>query len=192
MPNQRLPKAALTATQKEANDPNQHAVHSKKVAALTSPLHLLDERQKIFVDSIIKGRGPSQAARIAGYNSPDSQGSITLKSPKIQAAIQFLYKKHEAAADVSRKKVMDGLLEAIDMAKMQADSGNMIAGWREIGRMCGYYAPEVKKIDINISAKRVIDKMETLSDEELLQMVESSRSIIEAEAIEVFDDVREG
>lgn len=177
--------------QKVTKDPNQHVAYSPVVTRLTSPVHMLDERQKVFVDSIIKGRSPTQAARIAGYSQPESQGANIAKSPKIAAAIQYLYKKHEAVADVSRKKVMDGLLEAIDMAKMQADAGNMIAGWREIGRMCGYYAPEVKKIDINISAKRVIDKMETLSDEELLQMVESSRTIVEAEALEILDAPQE-
>jgi succinate dehydrogenase flavin-adding protein (antitoxin of CptAB toxin-antitoxin module) len=73
---------------------------------------------------------------------------------------------------------------------MQADSGNMIAGWREIGRMCGYYAPEVKKIDVNITAKRAIDKLETLSDEDLLQMIEDSSQIIEAEAVEILDELQ--
>lgn len=168
----------------------QKEVYSPTVTKLTSPLHYLTEQQRLFVDQIIKGKPPIVAARIAGYAQPESQATTIAKSPKVAAAIQFLYKRHEAAAQMTRKKVMDGMLEAIDMARLQADAGNMISGWREIGRMCGYYAPEVKKIDINITAKRVIDKLETLSDDDLVKMIEDSSQIIEAEAVEILEDMQ--
>lgn len=163
---------------------------SKQVTKLTSPLHLLTEQQRIFVERIIKGQSPTAAARAAGYSIPEKQGYAVIKAPKVAEAIKYLHKKHEKAGDISRKKVMDGLLEAIEMAKLQADAGNMISGWREIGRMCGYYAPETKKIDINITAKRVIDKLETLSDEELAEMIEQSSQVIEADAYEVLEELQ--
>lgn len=165
-------------------------VNSKQVVKLTSPVHYLTEQQRIFVDAVIKGKSPVVAARMAGYSRPESQGYEVVKSPKVAEAIKYLHKKHEAVSDMTRKKVMDGMLEAIDMARMMADPGVMVTGWREIGRMCGYYAPEVKKIDINISAKRVIDKLETLSDEDLLQLVDESSKIIEVEATEILDDLQ--
>jgi phage terminase small subunit len=87
---------------------------------------------------------------------------------------------------MTRKKVMDGMLEAIEMAKIQADPGVMVNGWREIGRMCGYYAAEKKVLDINITAKRTVDKMETLSDAELLEMIDRDSDMIEGEFTEVF------
>lgn len=169
----------------------QKEVYSPQVVALTSPVHYLTDQQKLFVNQIVKGASPTVAARIAGYANPDKQGYNIVKSPKIANAIKYLHKKHEQAAQMTRKKVMDGMLEAIDMARLQADAGNMIAGWREIGRMCGYYAPEVKKIDISITAKRVIDKMETLSDDDLVKMIEDSSQIIEAEAVEVLNDLQQ-
>lgn len=165
-------------------------VRAPTITKLTSPLHYLTEQQKIFVNAIIKGKAPNIAARMAGYSQPDNQCYTIAKSPKVQAAIQYLYKKYEKAGDVSRKKVMDGMLEAIDMAKLQADAGNMIAGWREIAKMCGYYAPEVKKVEVNITAKRVIDKLETLSDADLLQMIEESSNVIEGEATEILDELQ--
>lgn len=165
-------------------------VYSPQVTKLTSPLHFLTEQQKIFVNAIVRGKAPNVAARMAGYASPDQQGYSVVKSPKVQEAIRYLHRRHEKAADMTRKKVMDGLLEAIEMAKVQADSGNMISGWREIAKMCGYYAPEVKKIDINVTAKRVIDKLETLSDADLLEMVEQQGRIIEHEAVEILNDLQ--
>ena len=82
---------------------------------------------------------------------------------------------------------MDGMLEAIEMAKMQSEPGVMVAGWREIGRMCGYYAAEKKILDINITAKRAVDKLETLSDAELLEMIEEDNEAIEGEFAEVLE-----
>lgn len=184
----------MTARAKKSLDKNvfveRKEVYSPTVTALTSPVHYLNDQQRLFCEQILKGRSPGQAARIAGYANPDAKGHAIAKSPKIAAAIKYLYKKHESVSDMTRKKVMDGMLEAIDMARIQADAGNMVAGWREIGRMCGYYAPEVKKIDINITAKRVIDKLETLSDEDLVQMIEESSHIIEAEAFEILENAQ--
>lgn len=168
----------------------QKEVYSPTITKLTSPLHYLTEQQRVFAEQIVKGKPPQTAARIAGYANPEAQGYQIAKSPKVAEAIKYMYRKHEQAAQMTRKKVMDGMIEAIDMARLQADSGNMIAGWREIGKMCGYYAPEVKKIDINITAKRVIDKMETLSDDDLMKMIEDSSQIIEAEATEILDDLQ--
>lgn len=167
-----------------------YKTNSKDVVALTSPLHYLTEQQKIYVQQIMHGKSPGIAARIAGYSNPDQQGYAVIKSAKVAAAVKYLHQKHEKAADMNRKKVMDGFLEAIEMAKLQADSGNMIAGWREIGRMCGYYAPEVKKIDVTITGKRAIDVLETLTDDALLQMVAESQNIIEAGAADVLEQLQ--
>jgi succinate dehydrogenase flavin-adding protein (antitoxin of CptAB toxin-antitoxin module) len=166
-------------------------VHSAKAVAVTSPVHFLTEQQKIFCNAIIKGKAPQTAARMAGYSQPDKQAYTVLSNPKVAEAIKYLHKRHEKVADMSRKKVMDGMLEAIEMAKIQADPAVMINGWREIGRMCGYYAPEVKKIDINITTKRVIDKLETLSDDDLVKMIEEQGRIIESEATEVLNEIQE-
>ena len=144
----------------------------------------------MFAQCIIKGMNPVQAGRAAGYSQPEKNVYKMMKSPKIQDAINYLHKKHEKAADMTRKKVMDGFLEAVEMAKMQGEAGVMVNGWREIGKMCGYYAPETKKIDINITAKRVIDRLETLSDSELAEMIEESAAIIEGEAHEVLDSLQ--
>jgi len=159
----------------------------KRIVALTDPLNYLTEQQAIFVESVVKGDAPPLAARKAGYSSPKSQANQILNSPKIQTAIRFSYAKYAQAAQMTRQQVMDGMLEAINMAKIQADANTMINGWREIGRMCGFYAPEVKKIDISVTTRRVIDRLETLSDADLLKMVEESGEIIEGEAQNVLE-----
>lgn len=163
---------------------------SQLQANLTSPLNSLTDMQREFVKHVVKGASPVQAARAAGFKQPEFQGHELIRKPHIQDAVRYAYKRHEKVADVSRKRVMDGLLEAIEIAKIQADAQNMVAGWREIGRMCGYYAPEVKKIEVNVTAKRVISQLETLSDEDLLRMVEENAQVIEGEATHLLEDLQ--
>ena len=81
--------------------------------------------------------------------------------------------------NVSRDRVLQELEDAVDVAREKSDPGAMIAGWREIGKICGYYAPErVTKIDVNIAAKRFIDRLETMSDQELLDFADPSRRTV--------------
>ena len=35
------------------------------------------------------------------------------------------------------------------MAREQQDPAAMIAGWREIAKLCGYYAPERRRIEVS-------------------------------------------
>jgi phage terminase small subunit len=165
-------------------------VFSPAVTKNTSPLHYLSEKQKIFVAAVVKGVAPGTAARQAGYANPEQEGAAIAKSPKVQAAIRFSYQKYAQASQMTRKKVMDGLLEAINIAKIQADAGVMVAGWREIGKMCGYYAPEVKKIELSVTTRRVVDQLEVLSDDDLLKIVDENAQIIEGEAAEVLEHVQ--
>lgn len=155
------------------------------------PLLSLTDRQKIFIDCMLKGQNQTNAARSAGYANPGVEANRMMRNPKVREAMTYLHKKHERSVQMTRRQVMEGFKEAIDMARIQGESNTMVNGWREIGRMCGYYAPEVKKIDVNITAKRAIDKLETLTDAELMEMIEDDNSIIEGEAMEVLDTLQD-
>jgi phage terminase small subunit len=167
--------------------------HSSSLAKdLTgNPMQILSPQQKIFVDALLRGQTQTMAARLAGYGYPHVEGHKQMKSPRVRDALRYQQKKHEKAAMMTRKKVMDGMLEAIEMAKLQADPGVMVNGWREIGRMCGYYAAEKKVIDINITAKRTVDKLESLTDAELLELIAADSDAIEGECTEVLEATQE-
>lgn len=149
------------------------------------PMLGLSDMQLAFIENILAGMTQTLAARTAGYNNPGVEGHRLMNSVSVKNALRYLHREHEKASRMTRKKVMDGMLEAIDMARLQGESGVMVAGWREIGRMCGYYAAEKKEISVNISAKRTIDKLETMSDAELLEMIEQDEEAIEGEFTEV-------
>jgi len=123
------------------------------------------------------------ALRLAGYSeNGNDYEKVLLRNPKIQAAIKMLQKNYERSVVASRQKVLEGFLEAIEQAKMMSDPAVQIAGWREIGKMCGYYAPEVKEVNINVGAKRVISQLEVMSDDQLLDLIEKDQQAIEGTA----------
>jgi phage terminase small subunit len=155
--------------------------------AMGDPFIGLTDKQKIFIDAVCHGQTQTMAARSAGYEFPGPEAVRLMKIPKIKEALQYQHRKYEKATQMTRRRVMDGLVEAVEMAKVQADPGTMVNGWREIGRMCGYYAAEKKVIDINITAKRAVDKLEMMSDAELLEMIENDSEAIEGEYAEVLD-----
>jgi phage terminase small subunit len=145
----------------------------------------LTEKQRHFAKAVSEGRPWSQAARMAGYAVPEQAGKNLMRQPNVSAAVDYYQRQHEAAGAVTRKRVMEGFLRGIELAEIQGDAQNVIGGWRELGRMCGYYAPEVKKIDINMTAKRLISRFETMSDEDLMRMMEESAvEIIDGEVIQ--------
>jgi hypothetical protein len=154
-----------------------------------SPLATLTPKAKQFALFVSEGKPVRTAARLAGYASDAHTPIRLMRMPKMQVAVAHLQKQYEKSIVASRKQVLEGFLEAIEQAKLLADPGVQIAGWREIGKMCGYYAPEVKEVNITVGAKRVIGQLEVLSDAELLELIEKDREAIEGEALLLSDGV---
>ena len=66
---------------------------------------------------------------------------------------------------------------------MQGDSGNVIKGWVEVGKVLGHYAPEVKRIELTMDQGRLKSKFEGLSDSELLAIQQGR--VLDGECTEV-------
>lgn len=107
-----------------------------------------------------------------------------MHNPKVRIAIAAERAKYEAAADITRRKVIDGIIEAIDMARLQADPATMIGGWKEIGKLCGHYEPTKTQLVVTFQGRATLEKLEQMSDTELLKL---SSQEIEGEFTEVSD-----
>jgi hypothetical protein len=149
------------------------------IKKLSHGIDELTEMQRKFAMAYASGKSPTESAKLAGFRTPSVQGKQLLRKPHIRAAIEKMYCKNEAQADMSRQRVVDGILEAIDLARLAGDPNAMITGWRELGRMCGYYEPEQKKIEINVTGLGAVSQLENMSDAELMKLV------IEGEVLDV-------
>ena len=145
---------------------------SAKNAALIDPDKPLTEKQRLFVQYWAQGDSIQSASRRAGYNDGAAIAYRMVKMPNILKLKAEYEAKWEATGAMTRQKVMDGMLEAIEMARMMAEPSSMIAGWREIGKICGYYAPVEHRVKVDVSGNVIVDRLNSLSDAELLKIIQ--------------------
>lgn len=157
--------------------------------AMKSDKRNLTELQKMFVRHWAAGESILSASARAGYSDNGTYAYRLSKDPLIIEIYQREKKLYEASCQMTRKRVMDGFLAAAEMAQLQADPTSMTGAWREIGKMCGYYEPVKKTIDVNINGT-VTQKVERLSDDMLLQIIKGQvgAEVFEQDMLEVEGD----
>lgn len=129
----------------------------------------LNPMQRAFIDEWAKGETIASAAKRAGYAAPSNMYTLMEFNPSFRALASAARAKNAESLNMTRERVMQGLLEAADMAKLMAEPASMVSAWREIGKMCGFYAPVEHKF--RVEGNVTIDKMNRLTDAELLELV---------------------
>ena len=127
-----------------------------------------------FAEEYVLDANATAAAIRAGYSARSAHVTACrmLKDPVVKAAVAERQGEIAEELEISREKVMRGLLDAVEIARVQADPGAMVKAWSEIARMCGYYAPVKQRVDVSVSAKRMVDQFEVMSDAELLRLAD--------------------
>jgi hypothetical protein len=131
------------------------------------PLHLR------FVQEYLVDRNGAGAAVRAGYSprTARQQAYELLTRPDVADAVRQGEAEIATRAQLTRAAVMHGFLEAIELGRSRLDAGAMIAGWREVAKMCGFYAPERTQIELSTAGLAVRVRLEDLSDAELVNLV---------------------
>lgn len=139
----------------------------------------INEPQKKYVQARAKGLTKKQSALMAGY-TPDSDDGVGVEdSPTVQAALAEIRAETAANVKITKEDVVQMLMDAVDMAKLLGDPTAVVSAARELGKMLGFYAPEVKKITHGLDRKSIIAIMDAMNDEELMRL--SNARTIEAE-----------
>lgn len=107
--------------------------------------------------------------------------------PAFKAAVADMRNAVALASGMTKKKVIDGFLEAIDMARTQGEPLVMVSGWREIGKMCGFYEPTRAELTISVGGQIALQRLESLSDTDLLKLVQQGTEAIDAEFQDLTD-----
>jgi hypothetical protein len=129
------------------------------------------EKQKLFAKLWAQGESIVTAAARAGYEGCATYGYRLVRQPNILAIYNDEKLKYEEAAQMTRKKVMDMLLESYEAAKMVSEPASMVSAAREIGKMCGYYEPVTRKLDITVNGNVINDRLNRMSDAEILDFI---------------------
>ncbi len=143
----------------------------------------LTVRQTRFVDELAVSGNAAAAARAAGYSARSARqiASENLTKPDILAAIA-LRKQAEAAQLALRKEhIISAILGAIVMARETQKPSTEISGWKEIAKLLGFYeqAPIANK-SLSPRAQRVKDHFESMSTNELLELLAARRETMKA------------
>lgn len=144
---------------------------SAATAALVDEDKPLTEMQKLFVKYWAEGDSIVAASHRAGYSDNATFAYRMVRMPNILALKAQYEKKYEDAAQMTRQKVMDMHLEAFEMAKLMAEPATMVSAAREVGKMCGYYAPVEVKMKVDVTGNLIVDRLNSLSDAELLKII---------------------
>ena len=105
----------------------------------------LTTRQALFVDHYALCGNAAEAARLAGYSAQTARviGPENLTKPAVKTALQARRQVFQAELEVTRQDVVNGLQEAILMAREQRNPGAMISGLVQLAKLLGFYEPEV-------------------------------------------------
>lgn len=152
--------------------PRQPKVKEKPITAERPKSIILTEKQDKFVSAILEGKDRAVAASLAGYGANHAYNAE--KTVAVQEALRAARDELSSAAQISRADVIDGIMEAINLARLAADPASMIKGWTEVGKMLGHYAPEVKRLEITDNQKRLASKFEAMTDEDLLKIIDGT------------------
>lgn len=145
-----------------------------------------DPRQVLFAEAIAAGMNPHQAAKRAGYTS---SGSVKqLEHPTTAALINLKRIELARVQGISKEKVLDMFMEAFQLSRTLEDPATMVRAATEVGKMLGYYAPEVKQFNIDVRQLHTVRQLEELSTEQLAKMVDEAGDIedMNAEQFEYF------
>lgn len=143
------------------------------------PPSLLTPEEANFVYNLeVLGLPVRKAADMAGVRADiGNQGHI------IEAREQ-LKRELRGATAVSKEDVIQGFLGAIDRAKILADPKTEVAGWKEVGTMLGYYAPQKVDLNLNASLEVLQQSIRTIPTEELVKRL-GAENVIDADFYEV-------
>lgn len=132
----------------------------------------LSPRQLAFVEQYSVHGNASRAAREAGYPSASAHTTSNrlLKNEKIRAVLAARRAETAQRMALDRERVIQELRAAVEVARTKGDASAMIAGWREIGRMLGFYEPEVLRIDVNLDGDRLMQRIRAMTDAEVLRL----------------------
>lgn len=133
-------------------------------------------KQKRFIKEYALDHNAAAAARRAGYSANGAKVTasrlLTSPNPVLIAAIQE--KEAENARDLGlrREDILQGLIDAVEQAKLIADPLAQVAAWKELGKLCGFYRPESVCKEASDRGRAYMESMASLSDAELIAIIE--------------------
>lgn len=131
---------------------------------------MASKRQTAYVDNRARGLSREASAILAGYPAGQEAGKQVEEQPTVAAELARIRALTAANANVTKEEVVQMLVDAASLAKFLGDPTGLVAAARELGKMLGFYAPEVKKIMHGMDKNQIKLALAEMSDEELYKI----------------------
>lgn len=134
-----------------------------------------------FIESVALGNSYTQAARDAGLEVANVNYVRLLSKPAVQLAIKEQHLLNARALDIKREDVLAGMKEAIDIAKLKEEPMSMIAGWREMAKICGWYETKVQVNVLQASEEKLLEVIDQLDETQLIALANREMETIDGD-----------
>ena len=128
------------------------------------------EMQWKYLQFLELGMSKRQAAKKAGSSCPPKYVEVQNSDPKMREEMNVRLGRNQLAMKMTRDKVQNMVMEAYDVAKLTDDANAMVRAASEINKMCGFYEIEKAQIELSRAQQGFVDRLNDLSDDELLAM----------------------
>lgn len=151
----------------------------------TDPLHEM-RVQKLVEAHVLMNMTIRQASFYAGI-SPDRGRKIMREDPVALREIEELREHLGAQYEVTKERVVKGMVDAIERAKVLGLPAAEMTGWKELGKMHGMYAPTEHRVHVSKDAARFERELQELPHHELLKIASSSGRWRQKDNVEAID-----
>lgn len=131
-------------------------------------------KQQKFVDAYVLTGNAAEAARQAGYSSASAKvtASRLLTKTNVSEALSARHAEYATELEITKGDVIAGLLAAIDIARKQENPSAMIQGCTALGKMLGFFSPEVGRVNTSLDTSALKARLTALSDADLLAIAQ--------------------
>lgn len=148
--------------------------------SIHNPSSALSQEEAEFVYNCeILGLPARKAAQLAGL----AVGNIG--KPHLMQAREILRKEQLGRLKITKESMLEIGMEAIDLARLQADPETMLKGVGQISKMMGFDAPQQVNVNHTASVEVLKDHVRNMSDADIAAMLGDSDQIIDADFYEV-------
>lgn len=151
-------------------------------------------KQRVAIAAVMSGATKTEAIRKAGY-SEKTPVTLVFKGDAIRDEMARQRALLSADMNLQIKDVLNGLMDAVGAAQNSLD---LVAAWREIGKILGAYE-HAKKIEIDVQSRiehiHHSKQLERMSDADLVKLAELGDDFVlegEYEEIKRDGDTEEG
>lgn len=136
-------------------------------------LHALTPKQLRWIDEYLIDFNGAAAAVRAGYSHKCARSIAheNLTKPDIQAVLQARQAAMAKELQITRQGVIRGLLDAVEMGRHQQNPSAMVGALREVAKILGFFASEVKRVELTSVENPAYIKFNAMTDAQLFAVV---------------------